>query len=219
MFADRADAGRRLARRLEAYRDRRALVLAIPKGGVEPALEIARHLRADFSLVVSRKLPFPADPEAGFGAVAEDGSLYVVPGARQWLSHGEIESIQKEQEGEIRRRVEALRGGEPLPEMIGRTAILVDDGLAVGSTMRAALMLCRKRDAGKVVVAVPVCGRDTATIFSEIADEFVVLEVPPLFQAVAQAYRRWYDVSDEDVLSLVAEFRRERAAAVPPKPA
>jgi putative phosphoribosyl transferase len=203
MFADRRDAGRLLARALEQYRGAGALVLAIPRGGVEVGYEVAAHLHAELSIIVARKLPFPDEPEAGFGAVAEDGSTVLAGGARAWLSPEAIERAIAEQQAEIVRRVAVLRRGRPLPEMAGRTVILVDDGIAMGSTMRAAVQLCRKRGAGRVVVAVPVTGERTAAEMARLADEVVVLEKPPLFRAVAQVYRNWYDVSDQEVLEIL----------------
>lgn len=203
IFRDRKDAGMRLASRLEKYRGVDALVLAIPRGGVEVGCIVAEHLRAQFSLLVTRKLPFPDNQEAGFGAIAEDGSVFIFEDAAMWVSSEAIERIVDEQSGEIRRRVQVLRGGRPLPEIEGRTVILVDDGLAMGSTMRASIMLCRKRDAGRIVVAVPVAGREVAEEVSRIVDELVVLEIPARFMAVAQVYMNWYDVPDEEVLEII----------------
>jgi len=203
IFIDRKDAGLKLASRLEKYRGVDALVLAIPRGGVEVGCIVAEHLRAQFSLLVTRKLPFPDNPEAGFGAIAEDGSVFIFEDAAMWVPPEDIERIVDEQSGEIRRRVQVLRGGRPLPEIEGRTVILVDDGLAMGSTMRASIMLCRKRDAGRIVVAVPVAGREVAEEVSRIVDELVVLEIPARFMAVAQVYMNWYDVPDEEVLEII----------------
>ena len=156
MFTDRRDAGQRLARALEQYRGRNALVLAIPRGGVEVAGQVAKHLNTDLSILVSRKLPFPDNPEAGFGAIAEDGSTFIFRDAGLWLSGETIEEIIQEQRAEIQRRIQVLRKNQPLPEMTGRIVILVDDGLAMGSTMRAAISLCNKRKPRRIVVAVPV---------------------------------------------------------------
>lgn len=203
IFRDRKDAGLKLASRLEKYRGVDALVLAIPRGGVEVGCIVAEHLRAQFSLLVTRKLPFPDNQEAGFGAIAEDGSVFIFEDAAMWVPSEDIERIVDEQSGEIRRRVQVLRGGRPLPEIEGRTVILVDDGLAMGSTMRASIMLCRKRDAGRIVVAVPVAGREVAEEVSRIVDELVVLEIPARFMAVAQVYMNWYDVPDEEVLEII----------------
>ncbi len=203
IFRDRKDAGEKLARELEKYRDEDVLVLAIPRGGAEVGCKVAEHLHAPFSLLVTRKLPFPDNPEAGFGAIAEDGSAFVLRDAALWLSQEHIDRIVKDQSEEILRRIQVLREGRPLPDMAGRTVILVDDGLAMGSTMRASIMLCNKRGAGKIVVAVPVAGREVAEEISKMADEVVALEIPVHFMAVAQVYMNWYDVSDAEVLELL----------------
>lgn len=197
MFEDRKDAGEKLAKALERYGGLGALVLAIPRGGVQAGCEVAKHLGTDFSIIVSRKLPYPFEPEAGFGAVAEDGSIFIYEGAANGLTQMEIDRIIEEQRREIERRIAVLRGGRPLPKIGGRVAILVDDGIAMGSTMRAAIMLCRKRGAKKIVVAVPVAGEDAQDLRA-IVDDLIILEQPEYFRAVAQAYRNWYDVSDEE---------------------
>jgi predicted phosphoribosyltransferase len=203
MFQDRNDAGRQLAERLETLGPLKPIVLAIPRGGVEVGYQIAKHLKAPFSVLISRKLPFPMDPEAGFGAIAEDGSTFLAEDARRWVSEDEIEQIKDEQNEEIQRRLQLFRGGKPLPKLTGRTVILVDDGLAMGSTMKAAILLCRRRGAGRIVAAVPVAGRRVAQEIREMVDEAVILESPESFQAVAQAYINWHDVTDEEVLAVL----------------
>lgn len=122
MFRDRTDAGRKLAQALDKYKGADALVLAIPRGGVEVGYQVARHLDADFSIIITRKLPYPDNPESGFGAIAEDGSVFMVEGARYQLPQSSIKKIVEEQKREIKRRIEALRGGRPLPEVEGRTS-------------------------------------------------------------------------------------------------
>lgn len=218
MFADRQDAGARLAVALERYRDKDALVLAIPRGGVAVGYEVARHLRAELSIVVARKLPFPDNPEAGFGAVAEDGSTFILPQAGHWLPPPVIERVIEEQRREAERRVRVLRRGRPLPEVAGRTAILVDDGVAMGSTMMAAISLCRNRRAGEVVVAAPVGGPATVEALRRVADDVVVLETPPWFRAVAEAYHHWYDVSDEEVVALLDRWGAEAGSVGADRP-
>ncbi len=210
MFDDRTDAGQQLARALDAYKDQDVLVLAIPRGGVEVGFQVATYLNADLSIIVARKLPFPDNPEAGFGAVAEDGSTFIFPDAAHWLPRAVIARIVQEQQQEIARRIAVLRGGEPLPPIAGRTVILVDDGIAMGSTMRASIRLCRNQQAGKVIVAAPVAGPRTAREMATLADEAVILEQPPFFRAVAQVYRNWYDVSDEEVLEIMARWNAKR---------
>jgi predicted phosphoribosyltransferase len=210
MFRDRTDAGIRLARELEKYKGTGALVLAIPRGGVEVGYQVARHLGADFSIIITRKLPFPENPESGFGAIAEDGSAFMAEGARHQVPQATVEKIAEEQKREIRRRIEALRGGRPLPDVEGRAVILVDDGIAMGSTMGASIMLLRNRKAGRVVAAAPVAGARTAAEMGKLADEVVVVEVPSYFYAVAQVYENWYDVPDEEVVAIMARWERER---------
>ncbi|WP_410510135.1 phosphoribosyltransferase [Methanosarcina hadiensis] len=205
MFKNRKDAGEKLAQALERYRAENPVILAIPRGGVEVGLQVSKELEADFSLIIARKLPFPDNPEAGFGAIAENGSTFIFENAGYWLAGETIEHIKREQIEEIERRVNALRGGNPLPDISGRTVILIDDGIAMGSTMRATIKLCKNRKAGKIVVAVPVAGREVADAISKEADEMIVLEIPVNFRAVAQAYENWYDVSDEEVLDLLRE--------------
>lgn len=210
MFKNREDAGQKLAEALEQYKDQGAIVLAIPRGGVEVGFQVARNLRADFAILISRKLPFPDNPEAGFGALAEDGSTVILKEASRWISEEEVKEILKAQSEEIRRRVKVLREGKTLPVITGKTVILVDDGLAMGSTMRAAVKLCRKRNARKIVIAVPVAGDRVAREMAEIVEDIVILEVPKFFRAVAQVYSNWYDVSDEEVLEIVEEWGKQK---------
>ncbi|MFO7917778.1 MAG: phosphoribosyltransferase [Anaerolineae bacterium] len=207
MFEDRKDAGRQLAKALEEFKDRDVLVLGIPRGGVEVAYEVADYLNADLSLLITRKLPYPHQPEAGFGAVAEDGSRVILEEASRWITEEMIDRIIENQREEIERRKDVLRGGEPLPPIENRTIILVDDGIAMGSTMRASIKLCKHRKAGKIIVAVPVADRDIAEEIGRLVDEIVVLEKPPLFRAVAQVYEDWYDVPDEEVISIMKKWQ------------
>jgi predicted phosphoribosyltransferase len=213
MFRDRRDAGQKLARELDGYREENVVVLAIPRGGVEVGYQVAEYLDAEFSLLMARKLPYPDQPEAGFGAVAEDGSTVILRDAARWVSDETVDAVVEEQRQEIERRIAVLRRGESLPELESRTVILVDDGIAMGSTMRASIKCCRHYGAGKVVVAVPVAGREvTEQIGGErdgLADEIVVLEQPRFFRAVAQVYERWYDVPDSEVTALMERWRHE----------
>jgi putative phosphoribosyl transferase len=210
MFNDRADAGRQLGEALHAYRDANVLVAAIPCGGVEVGFRVAVHLNADLSIIISRKLPFPENPESGFGAIAEDGSVFIYPGFKSVVSPEQIAAIKKAQQKEIKRRIASLRHGLPLPSLRARTVVLVDDGIAMGSTMRVSITMCRHRGAKKIVVAAPVAGKDIAAEIAKLVDEMVILEMPLGFRAVAQVYRNWYDVADREVLALMAEWDRIR---------
>ena len=209
MFIDRKDAGVKLAKALDRYKDKDVLVLAIPRGGVEVAYEVAKYLDAEFSLLISRKLPIPYNPEAGFGAIAEDGSTYIVSDAKRWLSKEEIEKIKKDQIDEIKRRINILRQGNPLPKIKDRTVILIDDGLAMGSTMRAAIELCKNKKARRIIVAVPVAGKDVKDEIGKSVDEIIVLEMPVFFNAVAQVYLNWHDVTDNEVIEILNRLKNK----------
>jgi putative phosphoribosyl transferase len=209
MFIDRKDAGIKLAKALDRYKDKDVLVLAIPRGGVEVAYEVAKYLNAELSLLISRKLPIPYNPEAGFGAIAEDGSIYIVPNTNRWLSKKQFEKIKKEQIDEIKRRINILRQGKPLPEIKDRTVILIDDGLAMGSTMRAAIELCKNKKARRIIVAVPVAGKDVKDEIGKSVDEIIVLEMPVFFNAVAQVYLNWHDVTDNEVLEILNRLKNK----------
>ena len=207
MFKDRKEAGNKLALKLDKYKNQNVLVLAIPIGGVEIGFEVAVYLNSDFDILVSRKLPIPYNPEAGFGAIAEDGSAYINKDASLWVQKNEIERIKKEQINEIKRRIEVLRGDRPLTAVESRVVILIDDGLAMGSTMRVSIQYCRNKNAKKVIVAVPVSGEDVFYEIKQLVDEAYVLEMPYNFMAVAQAYLNWYDITDEDVIELMEKWK------------
>ena len=170
---------------------------------MEVGYEVAKALDVDFSLLICRKLPYPDNPESGFGAVAEDGSLYINETAIAYVPYDTIERIIQQQIREIKRCIETLRNGESLPDMEGRTVVFIDDGIAMGSTMHAAVELCRKQRVKEVIVAVPVAGYHAIQKFRELADGIVVLESPPIFYAVAQVYENRYDVSDEEVFEIM----------------
>jgi predicted phosphoribosyltransferase len=203
LFNDREDAGKQLAHALKYYKGKKSIVLAIPRGGVEVGYHVARFLHAEFSVIVARKLPYPDNPEAGFGAIAEDGSLFLLKEAKHWLPKETINTIIEEQKQEIQRRIKVLRQGKSLPEISNKTVILIDDGIAMGSTMQAAVMLCKYKKAKRIVVAAPVADEKVAEEFKQIVDDVVILEKPLFFHAVAQVYRQWHDVSDDEVLNLL----------------
>jgi predicted phosphoribosyltransferase len=208
MFRDRKDAGKQLARALEKYRGTDTLVLAVPRGGVEIGYEVASALELDLSVIVTRKLPFPDQPEAGFGAVAEDGSSYVHEEAMRWMEPSDVKRVTEQQKEEIARRVQLYRGGEALPSVSGRHVILVDDGIAMGSTVNASILLLKKGGAEKITVASPVAGPEVAERLEKAADEVVVLERPAAFRAVAQVYENWYDVPDREVLDILDRWKK-----------
>lgn len=208
MFKDRKDAGEKLVKRLRHYKDSDALVLAIPRGGVELGYEVANALHCELFILICRKLPYPHNPESGFGAISEDGSIFIYEAATGGMSDEEIERITQAQRQEIKRRISVLREGKPLPSLKDRTVILIDDGIAMGSTMHAAVQMCKNSGAAKIVIAVPVAGEHSKREFSQVVDELVILESPINFRAVAQVYEHWYDVSDAEVLALMRQFKK-----------
>jgi len=213
MFADRTDAGKQLAKKLEKYQHQDTLILAIPRGGVPVAIEIAKHLYAELSMIIARKLPFPFNPESGFGAVAEDGSTIILHSAAANLSQERVDLIIEDQKREITRRIKILRSGNPLPNMQGRMVILVDDGIAMGSTMRAAIKTCKKHNPGKLIVASPVGSPEVARAlqFKDAVDETIILEKPKFFRSVSQVYEHWHDVADHEVLAIMNQWHRSYA--------
>lgn len=210
MFTDRKDAALQLAKALEKYRNKNAVVLGIPRGGAETAFYVAIHLHAEFSLLVSRKLGHPDNPEYAFGAIAEDGSIYLSPHARQEVTDETINEVVKEQKKEIERRIKILRKGKPLPELKDRTVILVDDGIATGATIFAAIELCKKKHAGKIVVAAPVSGADMEEKLGEKVDEVIILEKPDIFYAVSQGYEIFFNLTDDDALGFMERWEKEK---------
>ena len=214
---DRNDAGRRLAKELSAYRGENTLVLGAARGGVPVALEIAIKLNAQLDIIVPRKIAIPSDPEAEYGAVTEDGSIALNEPMVQQLELSDEEIVEhiENVRREIRRRVRLYRGSRPLPSLEQRTVILVDDGLASGYTMLAAVKSARQGHAGKVVVAAPVASASSQELLKPVVDDLVCLVVAdtPWF-AVASFYYEWHDLSDEEVLTYLREWweRREVGA-------
>jgi putative phosphoribosyl transferase len=204
MFIDRIDAGKKLARALIGYKERPVVVYALPRGGVVLGFEVARALEAPLDLIVVRKIGHPAQPEYAIGAVAEDGYLVINPGEADaldalWLKRAVAEERNEAQ----RRRTVFLEGQNPIP-VEGKTAIIVDDGLATGLTMQAAIHEIRKRGPQKIVVAVPVAARESANALASEVDELVVLYIPEgWFGAIGAFYERFDQVSDEEVVKLM----------------
>ncbi len=208
VFADRRDAGRVLAGMLDAYEGSGALVLAIPSGGVPVGLEIARTLHLELDVAVVSKILFPWTTEAGFGAVAFDGTVWIDPERTVGMTEAMIEQQVQEARAKVTRRMRLLRGQRPLPQLHGRTVILVDDGLASGSTMRVALMAVKRLQPGAVIVAVPTGHARTVVALAREADALYCANIRsgPQF-AVAEAYRRWYDEDEGEVARMLAAFR------------
>jgi putative phosphoribosyl transferase len=204
LFRDRTEAGRRLAARLAPLAGERPVVLALPRGGVPVGFEIARALGAPLDVVVVRKIGAPWQPELALGAIVGGDAidLAVDEGllARLRISREALEPIVAREREELHRRERLYRAGRPRAEVLDRTAIVVDDGVATGASMRAALRAIRRRRPRRLVLAVPVAPPETVTALGREVDELVCLEAPRDFFAVGQHYARFDQVSDEEVI-------------------
>lgn len=204
-FADRADAGRRLAERLGGYRGRDVVVLGLPRGGVPVAAEVARALGAPLDVLVVRKLGVPYHRELAFGAIGE-GDVRVFNDSvlrSAGLSAAAIAEVEDAERAELQRRLVRYRSGRARVPVAGRIAIVVDDGFATGATARAAALVARAQGAEQVVLAAPIGAADTIAMLGEVADDVICLGAPAGFVAVGQGYRDFGQTSDEEVCALL----------------
>lgn len=213
LFDNRYDAGRQLAAQLGEYEGRSVVVLAIPNGGVPIGLEVALALEADLDLVISRKIPLPLNPEAGFGAVADDGTVILNEELveRFDLSPHQINYQINQVRVDIRQRTLLYRKDRPLTVVSDKTVMITDDGLASGFTMMAAVESVRRRRPKEIVVAVPAASAAALERVEGAADKVVTLArgTMPRF-AVADFYRYWHDLSDDEVIQCLKEWRMRR---------
>ena len=206
-FRDRTDAGKRLAEALGAYMSRpNVLVLGLPRGGVPVAAEVAKKLNVPLDILVVRKLGVPFHRELGMGAIATGGVRILNDEVVDALgiSADAIETVAREEQRELERREKAYRGDVPAPKLEGKTVILVDDGIATGSTMLAAIKAVRQLKAARVVVAVPTVAASTCNKMREVADDVVALLAPEEFYAVGQWYENFGQTTDDEVRDLLA---------------
>lgn len=201
-YDDRHDAGRRLAVHLRHLRDQAPLVLGLPRGGIPVGYEVAQALDAPLDVLIVRKLGAPVQPELGIGAIAEGDVLLVDHGSLALLGMNveDLEPVIERERAELADRVDRYRGGRRVPDLTGRTALLVDDGLATGVTARAAVAAARKQGAERVVVAAPVGAAESVRAVGTVADEVVCPMQPPSFGAVGEWYRH-FEQPPEQVLA------------------
>ncbi|MBI4181024.1 MAG: phosphoribosyl transferase [Chloroflexi bacterium] len=213
LFEDRYDAGRQLAARLGDYKGRSVVVLAIPNGGVPVALGVALALEADLDLIIVRKIPLPLNPEAGFGALADDGTaIFNEEMAKEiGLTPQQISGQVNQVRAEIRQRSLRYQKERGLLLVSGRTVIIVDDGLASGFTVMAAVASLRRRRPAEIIVAVPVASAIAMERMGKVADKVITLATGEQSRfAVADFYRHWHDISDEEVIQCLKEWQMRR---------
>jgi predicted phosphoribosyltransferase len=217
VFHDRADAGRALAKQLDRYAGRDdVVVLALPRGGVPVGYQVAETLRAPLDVFLVRKLGTPGHRELAMGAIASGGVRVVNDEVVRWLNirPEQIETVAREEEQELVRREAAYKGGRPPVSVSDRVVILVDDGLATGSTMKAAVQAVKQHAPSRVIVAVPVGAPETCQNLREYADEVVCTSTPEPFSAVGQWYVCFDQTSDDEVRELLARAAERQVPSV-----
>jgi predicted phosphoribosyltransferase len=221
MFQDRMDAGRRLAKALSGYKGRSPVVLALPRGGVPVAAEVAAALDAPLDLILVRKIGVPAQPELAMGAVVDGAAPIVVRNEEVIEFSGttadEFDAVCARELAEIERRRQLYIGERARAEIAGQVVIVVDDGIATGATTRAALQAIRNRKPKELVLAVPVAPPDTIKQLRQEVDDLICLETPELFGAIGYFYRDFRQVSDEEVGVILKRFPVRGSATSPSK--
>jgi len=218
-FRDRADAGQRLARQLEYLRDGDNVVLGLPRGGVPVAFEVARALGAPLDVIVVRKLGVPFQPELAMGAIGEGGVKVLNPEVirRSGVTESEIAVVERRELADLKQQAERFRAGRPHADISGRTAIIVDDGIATGSTASAACQVARRQGAATVIMAAPVGAPESIEALHAVCDDVVCLDAPPFFAAVGTWYDDFRHVPDAAVTSLL-EHATTTVPTGPPEP-
>lgn len=207
-FRDREDAGAQLADLLHRRALADPIVLALTRGGVPVGAAVARQLGAPLEALVVRKLGAPSNPEYAIGALAEDGTVLVHEDVRGVSSPAWLEQVIDRERAEAERRVWIYRGNRPLPSVTGRCVVIVDDGMATGLTMAAAVESMRAHGAAHIVVAVPTASTSAVALLRGRADEVISCEVPTVFGAVGERYERFGQVADDEVVATLAPFTR-----------
>ncbi|MCP8315920.1 MAG: phosphoribosyltransferase [archaeon] len=209
MFKDRKEAGKFLAEALSEYKDKNPIVLAIPRGGVVVAYEVAKALNAPLDLIIPRKIGAPNQPELAIGAVTEDGTTILNQDILHHLRVPDdyIKEEVRHQVEEIKRRMERYLGDKPRLSIEGKVTILVDDGVATGATIKAAIASIRKRKPALIVLAIPVGPPETIEELRREADEVICLMTPEPFFAIGQFYKSFEQTSDEEVIDILNKMK------------
>jgi putative phosphoribosyl transferase len=212
IFKDRVDAGKRLAQALAQFKGKNVVVLGIPRGGVVVANEVAKALGAPLDIVVTRKIGAPGEPEYALGAVTQEGDVMMDRRAVESVgaSAAYIDDQIRLKREEVKERMQKLRGDVPYPQLEGKVVVIVDDGIATGSSVSAAVMSVQKRKPGQVVVAVPVAPADTVQSLSEDGTKVICLETPSPFLAIGEFYADFGQVEDVEVKRILDESTAHR---------
>jgi putative phosphoribosyl transferase len=220
-FRNRSDAGQRLAGRLEHLRGKDAVILGLPRGGVPVAAEVARALAAPLDIILVRKLGVPAQPELGMGAIGESDARVINPDVVRYaqVSEAQIAEVERRERAELQRRAQRFRGGAARVPLAGRIAVIVDDGIATGSTARAACQVARAMGAARVLLAVPVAPPGADVGMRGDADEVICLAMPGRFLAIGEWYEDFAQTSDEEVVALLRAARARQAGQGRERPA
>jgi putative phosphoribosyl transferase len=218
-FSDRVEAGKRLASALTDFAGKNGIVLAIPRGGVVVGYEIAKALSLPLDVIIPRKIGAPDNPELAIGAMTEDGTIILDDNLITYIGvqRDYIKAESERQKHEIERRLKLYRQNEPYPSLKGLDVVIVDDGIATGSTMKAALASVKNRGASTVTVAVPVGPPSTIKELKKQADRVVCLYAPEYFQAIGQFYTDFNQTTDEEVIQLLKQSKqksREKPAGI-----
>ena len=213
LYLNRIDAGRRLVKPLEKYRGQNAVVLALPRGGVVTAKTIAKELNLPLGIVVIRKIGHPVNSEYGIAAISENGEIVKNEEEVANVDQNWFQEESRNQLGEARRRRQKYWGNRKPINIMGKTAIIIDDGLATGLTMIAAIKEVKSQDPGKIIVAVPVSPPDTADKIKAMVDEFIADSIPePFFEAIGTYYEVFPQVTDEEVIELLKDDHAKAAS-------
>jgi putative phosphoribosyl transferase len=220
-FSNREEAGRQLAQQLLGYKDEAPIVLGLPRGGIPVAYEVARALEAPLDVWVVRKVGAPSYPEFGLGAVAEGGIVYLNPEslADVGASAEEVQELVGMKSEEVAERARRFRGSKPPLQLEGRTVILVDDGIATGGSMRAALQAVQHRRPRKIVLAVPVAASQSLEELQGLVDDIVCVHATPTLSAIGGWYEDFHQVPDDEVARLLEQARAGRPYEPQPSPA
>lgn len=210
MFIDRKDAGNKLALELEKFKDANPIILAVPRGGIITAYETIKKYEFEWDLIIPRKIGSPHNKEVAIGAVTSDGT-YILNEKFIDMFNVPKEYIEKEvyeQTNEIKRRLKKYKGNENFPEVKDKTVLIIDDGIATGFTILAAIKSIKKHGANKIILAVPVAPRDTIVNLETIVDDVICLLIPDEFYAVGLHYKNFEQNTDEEVINIINELRR-----------